>query len=58
MDGVAHQSRAALLRGYHTIAFHVVLAAFGIVFLGWNLPATLLHWLLPRPWGDGRRPVT
>lgn len=39
---------AAVVRGYHTAAFYGVLATFGIVFLGWNLPATLLYWLLPR----------
>ncbi|WP_158745496.1 1-acyl-sn-glycerol-3-phosphate acyltransferase [Acidisphaera sp. L21] len=33
---------------YQTIAFYFVLAAFGVVFLGWNLPATLLYWVLPR----------
>ena len=31
-----------------TVLFYAVLAAFGIVFLGWNLPATALYWLLPR----------
>ena len=31
-----------------TLAFYAVLASFGAVFLGWNLPATLLYWLLPR----------
>src|ERR1700733_10563063 len=39
---------AAVKRGYYTAAFYCVLAAFGVVFLGWNLPATLLYWLLPR----------
>jgi 1-acyl-sn-glycerol-3-phosphate acyltransferase len=33
---------------YHTVAFYLVLAIFGAVFLGWNLPATALYWLLPR----------
>ena len=33
---------------YQTVAFYVVLAAFGAVFLAWNLPATLLYWMLPR----------
>ncbi len=33
---------------YQTAAFYFVLATFGIVFLGWNLPATVLHWVLPR----------
>jgi 1-acyl-sn-glycerol-3-phosphate acyltransferase len=33
---------------YQTIAFYFVLAAYGIVFLGWNLPATLFYWVLPR----------
>ena len=37
-----------LVWAYHTAAFYAVLAAFGMVFLGWNLPATLCHWLLPR----------
>ncbi len=47
MDGRPHFA-AALLRGYYTLAFYAVLAIFGIVFLGWNLPATLLHCLLPK----------
>ena len=33
---------------YHTLAFYLVLASFAVVFLGWNLPATLLYWVLPR----------
>ena len=37
-----------LLRAYHTVAFYAVIVIFGIVFLGWNLPATLCHWMLPR----------
>ena len=37
-----------LVWAYQTVAFYLVLAAFGIVFLGWNLPATLLYWVLPR----------
>ncbi len=37
-----------LLWLYQTVAFYFVLAAFGVVFLGWNLPATVLYWLLPR----------
>ena len=37
-----------LLWAYHTVAFYLVLLAFGIVFLGWNLPATALYWALPR----------
>jgi 1-acyl-sn-glycerol-3-phosphate acyltransferase len=47
MDGRTRFA-AALLRGYHTIAFYVVLAVFGIVFLGWNPIAALLHWGLPK----------
>jgi 1-acyl-sn-glycerol-3-phosphate acyltransferase len=43
-----HGLTAALTWCYQTLAFYVVLAAFGTVFLGWNLPATILHWLLPR----------
>ena len=38
----------ALLWAWQTVAFYAVLAAFGIVFLGWNLPATALYWALPR----------
>ena len=38
----------ALLRVYQTAAFFLVLAAFGVIFLGWNLPATALRWALPR----------
>ena len=37
-----------LIWAYQTIAFYLVLAAFGAVFLGWNLPATAFYWLLPR----------
>jgi 1-acyl-sn-glycerol-3-phosphate acyltransferase len=33
---------------YQSAAFYLVLATFGAVFLAWNLPATLLYWLLPR----------
>jgi 1-acyl-sn-glycerol-3-phosphate acyltransferase len=33
---------------YQTLAFYLVLAVFGLVFLGWSLPATLFYWLLPR----------
>lgn len=32
----------------HFIAFYLVLLAFAVVFLGWNLAATVLYWLLPR----------
>ena len=39
---------AAVTRGYYTAAFYCVLAAFGIVFLGWNVLAALLYWVLPR----------
>jgi 1-acyl-sn-glycerol-3-phosphate acyltransferase len=48
MDGRSRIA-AALLRGYYTLAFYAVLAAFGFVFFGWNLPATLLRWILPKP---------
>jgi 1-acyl-sn-glycerol-3-phosphate acyltransferase len=37
-----------LLWAYQTVAFYGVLAAFGLVFLGWNLPANVLYLLLPR----------
>ncbi len=37
-----------LVWAYHTVAFYLVLAAFGLVFLGWNLPATALYFVLPR----------
>ncbi len=37
-----------LLWAYQTFAFYGVLAAFGLVFLGWNLPATALYLVLPR----------
>ena len=33
---------------YQTAAFYGVLAAFGLVFLAWNIPASLLYWFLPR----------
>ena len=39
---------AAARWSYQTVAFYAVLAAFAVAFLGWSLPATLLHWLLPR----------
>ena len=39
---------AAFVWAYQTVAFYLVLATFGIVFLGWNLPATALYWALPR----------
>jgi 1-acyl-sn-glycerol-3-phosphate acyltransferase len=38
---------AAVVRGYYAVAFYGILAMFGIVFLGWNPPATLLYRLLP-----------
>ena len=38
----------ALLWAGQTLAFYAVLATFGAVFLGWNLPATALYWALPR----------
>lgn len=38
----------SLLWAYQTVAFYGVLAAFGLVFLGWNLPATALYLVLPR----------
>lgn len=37
---------AALLFGYRVVAFYVVIAAFGVVFLGWNLVALVLGWVL------------
>ena len=43
-----HRLSASLLWAYQTAAFYLVLAIFGIVFLGWNLPATALYWALPR----------
>ena len=33
---------------YQTFAFYFVLATFGLVFLGWNIPATIMYWVLPR----------
>jgi 1-acyl-sn-glycerol-3-phosphate acyltransferase len=33
---------------YQTVVFYLVLAVFGLVFIGWNIPATLLYWLLPQ----------
>ncbi len=42
------RSSGVLLRAYQAAAFYGVLMAYGITFLGWNLPATLLHWVLPR----------
>ena len=33
---------------YHSAAFYLVLASFAVVFLGWNLLATPLYWVLPR----------
>ena len=55
MDASLPASRArcrlgrSLLWAYQTIAFYGVLMAFGLVFLGWNLPATVLYFVLPRP---------
>ncbi len=43
-----HRIVHSLVWSYQTIAFYGVLATFGIVFLGWNLSATLLYWVLPR----------
>ena len=45
---VRHRLSEPVIWAYQTIAFYVVLATFGIVFLGWNLPATVLFWALPR----------
>ena len=42
----AFASRARLAA--QTLAFYGVLAAFALVFLAWNIPATLLYWALPR----------
>ena len=39
---------AGLIWGYQTVAFYGVLAVYGLVFIGWNIPANLLYWLLPR----------
>ena len=44
---VTHRLERPLLWAYQTVAFYGVLAVFGIVFLGWNLPATTAYWLLP-----------
>ncbi len=43
-----HRLSAPFVWAYQTLAFYVVLTIFGIVFLGWNLPATALYWVLPR----------
>ena len=37
-----------LLWACQTVVFYLVLAVFGIVFLGWNLPATITYWVFPR----------
>ena len=37
-----------LLRAYRTLAFYGVLGVFGVVFLGLNVPTTVLYWCLPR----------
>ena len=44
----AHRAAHRLVWAYQTAAFYGVLAAFGAVFLAWNLPATLFYWVLPR----------
>ena len=48
--GMTLRGRAGslLLRCYRRVAFHGVLIAFAIVFLGWNPPALFLRWVLPR----------
>ena len=43
-----HPLVQSVVWAYYTAAFYAVLTIFGVVFLGWNLPATLLYWLLPR----------
>ena len=45
---VTRRLERPLLWAYQTVAFYGVLAVFGVVFLGWNLPATAAYWLLPR----------
>jgi 1-acyl-sn-glycerol-3-phosphate acyltransferase len=43
-----HRLAQYALWTYQTVAFYVVLISFAVVFLGWNIPATILHWALPR----------
>ena len=49
MDALRAQRRLSrpLTWTAQTVAFYGVLAVFGIVFLGWNLLATVLYWVLP-----------
>ncbi len=43
-----HRLAQPIIWTYQTIAFYLVLVSFAVVFLGWNIPATILHWVLPR----------
>jgi 1-acyl-sn-glycerol-3-phosphate acyltransferase len=43
-----HKGGAALTWCFQTLLFYLVLAIFGVVFLGWSLFATPAYWLIPR----------
>jgi 1-acyl-sn-glycerol-3-phosphate acyltransferase len=37
-----------IARVFDWVRFHLVLAAFGVLCLGWSLPAACFYWLVPR----------